>query len=318
MTEFGLLKNIEIRKVWASEPGNFTPWLAENISQISKLLGKDLEVIQTEFPVGGFSADIVANDLSTSRKVVIENQFGVSDHKHLGQVLLYCAGIKATCMVWIAEEFKDEHRQAFEWLNTNTINGIEFYAIELSVIQIDDSKPVPIFKVIESPITKSDSNEKYATELTETQDAYRKYFQSLIDDLRNVHKFTNAKAGQPQNWYSFASENSSVYKYGTSFSLNDRVRAEIYIDCGDKSKNKELFDLLISEMDEIHKRFGCELDWEKLDEKRACRIAIYRDGSISNDTETLAEIHTWMVENLLKFKQVFPSYIKKYLSVISN
>nr|MBC8452377.1 DUF4268 domain-containing protein [Spirochaetota bacterium] len=180
MTDFGQLKNVEIRKIWPSEPGDFTPWMAENISQISKLLGKDLKIVKTEYPVGSFSADIVANDLSTTRKVVIENQFGISDHKHLGQVLLYCAGINASCMVWIAEEFKDEHRQAFEWLNANTINinGIEFYAIEVAVIQIDNSKPVPIFKVVESPITKSESIEKNSGELTDTQDSYKKFFQN--------------------------------------------------------------------------------------------------------------------------------------------
>jgi len=97
--ELGNLKTVEIRHLWLSEPGDFTPWLAENIDRLGTILGKDLEVIQTEYAVGDFSADIVANDLSTSRKVVIENQFGSSDHRHLGQILLYCAGIKATCMI---------------------------------------------------------------------------------------------------------------------------------------------------------------------------------------------------------------------------
>lgn len=310
--ELGNLKTVEIRNLWKSEPGDFTPWLAKNIERLSKILGKDLEVIKTEYAVGDFSADIVANDLNTSRTVVIENQFGTSDHKHLGQILLYCAGIKASCMVWIAETFKDEHRQAIEWLNTNTINEIEFYAIELEVIQIDDSKPVPLFKIVESPNKNIASGIPVSNNgITDTQELYQKYFQSLIDELREKHRFTNARVGQPQNWYSFASEQSRVFKYGTSFAANDRVRTEIYIDMGDQNKNKELFDKLFEKKDELEKEFGNVLTWERLDDKRSCRICNYIDGSISADTTQIEEIKNWAIENMLKFKKVFPKYIVK-------
>ena len=308
--ELGNLKTVEIRNLWKSEPGDFTPWLANNIERLSKILGKDLEVIKTEYAVGDFLADIVAQDLSTSRTVVIENQFGISDHKHLGQILLYCAGIKASCMVWIAEFFKDEHRQAIEWLNSNTVNEIEFYAIELEVIQIDDSKPVPLFKIVESPNKNITSGIQAVNNgITDTQELYQKYFQSLIDELREKHRFTNARVGQPQNWYSFASEQSKVFKYGTSFAANDRVRTEIYIDMGDQTKNKELFDKLFEQKEIIEKEFGNELTWERLDDKRACRICNYIDGSISADTTQLEEIKKWAIENMLKFKKVFPKYI---------
>jgi hypothetical protein len=310
--ELGNLKTVEIRNLWKSEPGDFTPWLAENIERLSKILGKDLEVIQTEYAVGDFSADIVANDLSTSRKVVIENQFGTSDHKHLGQVLLYCAGIKASCMVWIAEYFKDEHKQAIEWLNSNTINEVEFYAIELEIIQIDDSKPVPLFKIVESPNKNIVSSTQTTNDkLTDTQELYQKYFQSVIDELREKYKFTNAKVGQPQNWYSFASELSKIYKYGTSFAANDRVRTEIYIDMGDQNKNKELFDKLFERKDEIEKEYGTNLTWERLDDKRACRVCSYIDGTISADTEHIEGIKKWAIESLLKLKNIFPKYILK-------
>jgi hypothetical protein len=316
--ELGNLQKVEIKNLWPSEPGDFTPWLAKNITKLSNVIGKDLEIIQTEYAVGDFSADIVANDLGTSRKVVIENQYGTSDHKHLGQVLLYCAGIKASCMIWIAEKFKDEHRQAFEWLNTNTINGIEFYAIELEVIQIDDSKPVPLFKIVESPNKNISINyNSSVTENTDTQEAYRFYFQSIIDELRDKHKFTNARVGQPQNWYSFASEQSKVYKYGTSFAMNDRVRTEIYIDMGDQNKNKEVFDKLFNDKDLIEKEFGNQLTWERLDDKRASRIAVYIDGSIADDTNAVENIKKWAIENLLKFKKVFPKYIVKAITPIA-
>lgn len=36
--------------------------------------------------------------------------------------------------------------------------------------------------------------------------------------------------------------------------------------------------------------FGGKLKWDKLEAKRACRIAIYRDGDIDAESEMLDEI----------------------------
>jgi hypothetical protein len=62
---------------------------------------------------------------------------------------------------------------------------------------------------------------------------------------------------------------------------------------------------------EIEQQLGVELEWERLDERRACRIAVYRDGEIDADSETLSEIQKWKIQNLLKFKSVFPSFVQQ-------
>ena len=47
------------------------------------------------------------------------------------------------------------------------------------------------------------------------------------------------------------------------------------------------------------------LKWEPLDSRRGSRISVVRQGSIDDDQKTLEEIHDWMIEKLLAFKQVF-------------
>jgi|GEM_PF-1393179 len=77
-----------------------------------------------------------------------------------------------------------------------------------------------------------------------------------------------------------------------------------YIDLQEKDRNKKLFDLLQAQQGQIEQEFGEALTWERLDDKRACRIAAYRDGRIEEPMQVLNEIRDWSIANLLKLKKV--------------
>lgn len=307
--DLGTIKNVPIQEVWRREATDFTPWLARNLSYLSDKLGMELSPENTEVRLGDFSADIVARDLSTSRFVIIENQYGSSDHKHLGQIITYAAGRGASAVVWVAENIRPEHRVAIDLLNRGMKSVLRFYAVEASVIQIDDSRPAFTLDVICEP--DEDDIETPSPNGGEPNDRYQKYlvfFQGLIDDLNRRH-FTRARKAQPQNWYTFSSENSNIFTYGFSFAQHRRVRAEIYIDSGAADKNKRLFDLLFAQKQTLESAMGSELVWERLDDKRASRVALYRAGSIDSPTEELQEIQAWAIASLERFKTVFPPQI---------
>lgn len=309
--DFGKIENVPLKDLWTGEATHFTPWLAQNLDVLANKLGMDLELETTEAAAGDFSVDIIARDLSTNKIVVIENQYGSTDHRHLGQVITYSSVLGAGVVVWIAETIRPEHKSAIDFLNQNLKEGLRLYALEASVIRIDNSKPAFTLNVVSMPTEASIISGEATQQSSETKDKYRAYFQSLIDELREVHKFTNARAGQPQNWYTFSSENSRVFRYSTSFAQGGRVRVEAYIDCGDKTQNEKLFDCLLAEKDSIEAEFGSVLSWERLDSRRACRVAIYKDGDIDVESEVLADIKKWTIENLLKFKAVFAERVKR-------
>lgn len=212
-------------------------------------------------------------------------------------------------LIFVADETPVELRRVVEFLNQQ-MDPAEVLAVEIKQYVGGDLKtlvPRVMGQTVEARRKKSGGVNKPS----EKGEAYREFFQRLIDQLRE-RGFTNARVGQPQNWYTFASGLQGI-GYGASFAQGGQARAEIYIDRGDAAVNKQLFDKLTSEKGSLESKFGEELRWERLDERRACRVAVYRAGSIENDQQQLAEIRRWMIERLLKFKTVFAPMLTELL-----
>jgi uncharacterized protein DUF4268 len=136
------------------------------------------------------------------------------------------------------------------------------------------------------------------------QEAYRQFFQRMVDELREKYRFTNAKMGQPQNWYSFASGTSGVV-YSIWFSGGGRVRAELYMDVGNRDLNRLIFDQLRQHSSGIEKEFGEKLEWDAAESRRACSVGTYLSGKIDDSPEILDAILKWSIDRLLRFKKVF-------------
>ena len=89
--KLGKLEKVKLRDVWKHEALSFTKWLAkeENILNLSQEIGIDIEVVQTEASVGSFNVDILAREIDSDRKIIIENQLEKTDHDHLGKLITY-------------------------------------------------------------------------------------------------------------------------------------------------------------------------------------------------------------------------------------
>lgn len=302
---FGTLKNVDLRTLWPKEAASFTPWLKNNLDLLGTAVGMDLEFQDQEAAVGTFSLDLLVRDVSTDRVVIIENQIERTDHDHLGKLLVYAAGYNAGAAIWIASSFREEHRQAIDWLNQRTDTGTQFFGVVVEAVQIDDSRPACNFQLVAFPNEwqKSTSASTRAS-LTPAQDAYLEFFQKLLDRLRLEHQFTNAKKGQAQSWY-FFSAGRSGFAYGFNFTGDGQHRVEVYIDTKNKSWNTSAFDWLHAQRESIEAAFGTPFEWEHLETRRACRIAIYREGAILGEDFGSAETLDWAISHLLQLKQVF-------------
>jgi hypothetical protein len=90
------------------------------------------------------------------------------------------------------------------------------------------------------------------------------------------------------------------------------VRVELYIDRGESEENKKLFDSLARAREKIEAQLGTALEWERLDDRRASRIAVYMPGTIASDQPTLDSIRNWAIAHLLSFRSVFGPLLKEH------
>ena len=114
MPGLGRIEKVDLHEAWPHEAADFTPWLAEHVSELGNALGLELELQSQEAPVGTFSLDLLARDSGTNHTVIIENQLEPTDHDHLGKLLTYAGGYDANVIVWVTRDFRDEHRQALD------------------------------------------------------------------------------------------------------------------------------------------------------------------------------------------------------------
>ncbi len=197
-----------------------------------------------------------------------------------------------------------------DWLNHNTATSVHFFGVVIELLQVDESRPAVNFRPVAFPNDWSRRPRRSPSggEVTGKRALYQEFFQKLIDDLRDNHRFTNARVGQPQNWYSFTS-GTNGFSYGVSFAAGNRVRTELYIDTGDEAHNSFAYNNLYERKDGLEAALGESLEWEPLEGKRACRIATYRPGNVEDPPEVREGHLRWAIDRLLRLREVVGPYL---------
>ncbi len=312
--KLGKIKQINLKDVFEKEDEDFTPWLNENLDILGKKLNLDIIDSNIEENIGNFSCDIIARDSDSNKIVIIENQFGTTDHDHLGKILTYAAGKQAGIIIWIAENFREEHKKALEWLNENVDPeaGLSFFAVEIKLVKIEDSPPAPDFRIVVKPNDWERMVKMSSQTMSETAKKYLQFYSKLVDVYKRINPRWRKVKPQPQSWLGFGAGKSGL-SFEWAFKSNNRFSVHLYIDTGDKNENDRIFEELEKYKDKIESEIN-GLTWEKLEGKRACRIAIYKNikGNIKNlSEEDYSEIIEWASKTMKGFSSVLSKYIKK-------
>ena len=179
--DIGTIETVSIRKVWPKEDADFTPWLRSHIKELDKTLGLGLTNPRSEVSAGDFRIDLLAG--TDFGDAVIENQYGRSDHRHLGQLVTYLADRDVRLAIWIVEEGRPEHAKAVEVLNDRGVGQIWMVAVR--AIQIGASAPAPLFTIVVAPSESELAKESTGQELSPSEVRKRDFMAALIQQARD-------------------------------------------------------------------------------------------------------------------------------------
>lgn len=305
--KFGTLKEVDVRTLWKHEQYDFSNWLAkdENIELLNDIVGLTLVDVDKEVYVGAYRCDLVAKDETTGIKVIIENQLECSNHDHLGKIITYASGLDANVIVWIVTEAREEHRSAIEWLNNNTGNELNFFLIELHAYRIGDSLPAPKFETIEKPngFIKSVKG-KTNGDMSQAQSERLAFWTMFNEVIIECGRPFNVRKASTDHWYDVALGRSGAHIVINLVNKESQVVVELYI-----NDDKALFDRLYTQKTEIEQKLGMDLDWRRLDNKKASRILHSIPGLNFNNHTNYPELMREIITKVVKMRKVFVDHM---------
>jgi hypothetical protein len=305
------LTRVPLREAWENEAGDFTPWLAEsdNLDGLADVLGlSELVCVAIEHWVGKFKLDMLCTD--GDDQVVIENQLEETDHKHLGQILSYAAGVDAKKVIWVAESFQPEHATALQFLNDNTTDDLAFFGVQVELWRIGDSPLAPKFEVVVKPNDWAKSGRRLArvaADASPVKQLQLKFWEALIETLAKNAPQIRPQKPRPQHWLNNTIGRSGFGLIITANTRDERLGVELGM-LGTQAKGR--FADLSARREEIESKLGFELDWQELPDSMGCRIATWYLKASIEDEDRWNEYLDWLTQRLVKMDQVLRPIVK--------
>lgn len=143
------------------------------------------------------------------------------------------------------------------------------------------------------------------------EQAYIKFFSLAQNKLRDYPDFPLHPANPIGVSWLVLANLSEGQRLVLSFAHRQRLRLEFYIDTGDTEENKRIFDALVRHRVQIETDVGQSLAWERLEKRRASRIALYTDGAFVDEPEKIDALSEWAATNALRFYKAFTALSKE-------
>lgn len=309
--ELGRLEAVDIREVWSDEAQNFTPWLAEedNLALLSETLDLELELEAREKSVGPFRADILCKNTANDSWVLIENQLDSTDHKHVGQLITYSAGLQAVTIIWIAADFADEHRATLDWLNEISKDDFRFFGLEIELWKIGDSLMAPRFNIVSKPNdwSRSVRQTTQGGELSETAILYQNYWSALKTHLKKKNSPVKSQTPRPQHWADFAIGKTSFLLRASTSIQKKHLKVALLIS---DQPSESYFKLLERDQKKIEQEIGENLEWQSRLAGRRNVISVTKTDADPSDKDDRRDQIAWIADMLERFDSTFRPIIK--------
>ena len=212
-------------------------------------------------------------------------------------------------LILVAANFRKEVTSTILWLIGHGIRAQCFrvapYCFGKEIL-VDLQQIIPTPEAADYMIRMANKeSEEKASQRTQTQTQKLRYafWTKLLEELRvrKVSRFENISPSR-DHWLTSATGVS-----GCGYSLifgKSLARVDLYLGRSRADENKWIFDQLGREKNEIEARFGVQLDWQRLDDKKACRICCQRPYN-GFDEANWPEMIDWLCTHIVKLEDAF-------------
>lgn len=218
-------------------------------------------------------------------------------------------------LMLVAANFRKEVTSTALWLLGQGINiqcfKVTPYALgEQLLINIDQIIPTPEAQELMIGISAKEAEEKSTEVVLKNRHMVRREYWELALEAfqKSSCNLYNNISPSKDHWLS-AGSGFSGCPYNLIFSQKE-LRAELWISRRVTQENKFLFDFIIGHKGLIEQNFGDELEWLRLDDKKACRIQFSCEADGFNK-ENWSQYAAWHLENMTKFEKALKGPLKK-------
>jgi CBS domain-containing protein len=135
--------------------------------------------------------------------------------------------------------------------------------------------------------------------------AHIKFFSELLSIMKNEFPLKDVSPNG-STWIpiqTITTPGFAVGQFVFGFIKNRKFRVELYIDTIQQQTTKAVFDRIYLQKDLLEAKLG-EISWERIDNKRASRIAIYHPGEIMDSEDKLDDLKMWAAEKMIAFYKI--------------
>lgn len=225
-------------------------------------------------------------------------------------------------IIMVAGSFRKEVTSTVLWLMNYKLRiqcfKVTPYAMEdklfLDIEQIIPMKEAENFIISMADKTQQDIN---------TQEETKSRYLLRLEFWREILNLINEKSTLFQNispskdhWLAAGSGVSGV---GFHFVIaHYYARAEVYISKGNVIENKFIFDELFKQREQIEHDFGHKLKWERLDNKKSCRIKYELENVSVFNKEDWPKMIDFMIDGMIRIEKAFKEPLKKAGMMLKN
>lgn len=217
---------------------------------------------------------------------------------------------------FVAANFRKEVTSSVMWLLNS---GLKMKCFKVTpyeyngkvLLDFDQIIPVKDAEDYTISIAKKTQDENKSGEEKHARFTVRQTFWTeFIDYNKSVNGLFAINTPTTDNWIGRAVKGSNGLNCNVIVNF-DNCRAEIYINTGDKDRNKSIFDFLYENKDAIEIKFLEPLTWQRLDDKVTSRIRIDRDLKYI-ERDQRQQVIEFLTTASGKLMEIFTPYSLKY------